>query len=359
MKKKPDGTIVLHVERGLAGETLAAAVRAMRPSISWSEARRLVARRQVQIDGNLCLDEGRRLKVGEVIKLHADPIARLPDERDIELAYVDSSLVVVNKPPGLNSVRHAEERNWSARRKQFQPTLDELLPRVLAGGGKRERPDGSVRRSGRGPGSRVPERPERLPRVYPVHRLDRETSGLMVFARNTQVEADLIRQFSSHDIERVYHAIVRGRPEARTIETILVRDRGDGVRGSVPEDHPAAEGGQWAVTHVRPLKSAGDWSLVECRLETGRTHQIRIHLSESGHPLCGDRKYLGPRGAAVTADNSGARRVALHATRLGLTHPASGRELVFESPFPRDLQELWNRLASPRRPARDQRERAD
>lgn len=350
-RNRKAGETIVHVDQRLAGETVAAAVRSLKTDLSWSAVRNLIAHRHVQIDGNLCLDHGRRLKSGEVLKLFDLPFARLPDARDIDLVFSDESIAVVNKPPGLNSVRHAEERNWSAKRRQFQPTLDELLPEVLAGGSIRGRSGG--RQAGRSRDALEPSgRSRRFPAVFPVHRLDRETSGLMVFARTSRAAENLIEQFSSHDIERVYLAIVRGEVAAQTVDNILVRDRGDGLRGGLPAGDDRASQGQQAITHLRPLKKAGPWQLVECRLETGRTHQIRIHLAELGSPVCGDRKYSGPRGKPLGPDSSGARRVALHATRLGLTHPRTGRPLVFESPLPPDLSDLWRQLENGSRSGR-------
>jgi 23S rRNA pseudouridine1911/1915/1917 synthase len=124
-----------------------------------------------------------------------------------------------------------------------------------------------------------------------------------------------------------------------------VRDRGDGRRGSTK--NPKL--GQHAVTHVRPLEPLGKYSLVECRLETGRTHQIRIHLSELGHFVCGDKVYSQPLYRKPLEDKSRAPRLALHAAELGFVHPATGESLRFKMPLPRDLQEFIDRLrnASP------------
>jgi 23S rRNA pseudouridine1911/1915/1917 synthase len=175
----------------------------------------------------------------------------------------------------------------------------------------------------------------------------------MVFARTPEAEVSLIRLFSKHRIERAYLAVVHGHPEAGTIETMLVRDRGDGLRGSVPSgDDPGDQPAQQAITHVKPLERIGDYSLVECRLDTGRTHQIRIHLSERGHMLCGEKTYTHPPGGRPQADASGAPRQALHAAELGFIHPVTGDTLHFKSPLPADLQQWLKRLreAKPREP---------
>jgi 23S rRNA pseudouridine1911/1915/1917 synthase len=176
--------------------------------------------------------------------------------------------------------------------------------------------------------------------VRPVHRLDKDTSGLVVFALTPEAERHLGRQFRAHTIERRYLAVVRGRAQSGRIESYLVRDRGDGRRGSSPD--PAA--GKRAVTNVRVVEELGDYTLVECRLETGRTHQVRIHLGEQGTPLCGERVYDRPIHGAPLPDRSRAPRLALHAATLGFDHPATGRRMTWTSPLPKDLAALVARL---------------
>jgi len=175
--------------------------------------------------------------------------------------------------------------------------------------------------------------------VRAVHRIDRETSGLLVFARTVPAERILAEQFRAHTTQRRYLAICVGRVEAGTIISNLVRDRGDGRRGSAD-----GEEGKRSVTHVVPVEHFGnDYTLVECRLETGRTHQIRIHMAESGHPVCGERVYSAPRGSELV-DRSQAARVALHAADLGFVHPVTGEEMRFSSPLPIDIVKLIKRL---------------
>lgn len=288
--------------------------------------------RRVQVNGNLCLDTARRLKAQEVVHVLAHPAAPLPTLEQVRIRYSDSDVVVVEKPSGLTSVPHAEERNWSAKRRRFQPTLLDLLPQAL-----------EQRRAARGP---KPKRPPpqqakyRPPTVRPVHRLDRETSGLMVFARTIPAERVLGAQFRAHTTGRTYLAVVVGTPRSQTITTTLVRDRGDGRRGSgTPES-----GGKRAVTHVQVVERLGEYSLVECRLETGRTHQIRIHLAEIGHPVCGEKVYSKPLHGPPLRDGSGAPRVALHAARLEFDHPRTGARLQFQMDLPADLRQFLQRL---------------
>jgi 23S rRNA pseudouridine1911/1915/1917 synthase len=316
---------------------------------SWSRVRGLVRGRRIMIDGNVCTDGARRLRAGEVVKLLAAAAPAPPTSADLRIVYLDEHCVVVEKPPGITTVRHREERSWPARRRQLQPTLDELLPLAIARELAERRfqekrlADPDTRR-----GSAAASRRSRLPRtapVFAVHRIDRETSGLVVFARSIPAARILAEQFRVHDTQRRYLAIVEGRPATRTIRSHLVRDRGDGRRGSADE-----ESGKLAITHVRTVERLGPrHSLVECRLETGRTHQIRIHLSEAGHPLVGERVYRskasrpGDRRRAQPEPTVG--RVALHAAELGFVHPASGERVRFECPLPRDLRELARVLA--------------
>jgi 23S rRNA pseudouridine1911/1915/1917 synthase len=179
-----------------------------------------------------------------------------------------------------------------------------------------------------------------------VHRIDRETSGLMIFARTVDAERLLGLQFRDHSLHRVYLAVALGNVTAQTFESNLIPDRGDGRRGSTR--NPKL--GKRAVTHVKPVERLEGYTVIECRLETGRTHQIRIHLSEAGHPLCGDKVYRGRFPGKPIADESGAPRLALHATELGFEHPITGEVLRFVMPLPPDLTIFLSRLRGKRRP---------
>ena len=316
--------------------TLAAALRQWLPEQSWSQIQRLIKARQVMLSGNLCVDPGRRLRLQDVVKLLPQPTVGPPTEEAVKIRYCDAHLVVVEKPAGVTSTRHSEEQHWSVRRKQLQPTLEELLCRILA---RRE-----SRRHGRKKGSPPP--------VRPVHRLDRDTSGLMVFARTAAAEQALGQQFRRHTTHRRYLAVVPGSIEAHTISSRLVRDRGDGRRGSTTLPNL----GKTAVTHVRPLEQLAGYTLLECRLETGRTHQIRIHLAEEGHPLCGEKVYHQPKFAPAYRDASGAPRIALHAAELGFAHPITGETLRFDMPLPPDLADFLQRL---RRKAESGKQKAE
>lgn len=326
------------------GQTLAACLRAWLGETSWGQVRRLASRRHILVNGNLCTDAARRLRAGDVIKLLPHPTAPLPTAADIRIRYLDAHVVVVEKPAGMTSVRHAEERHWPAHRKRQNPTLQELLPQALV----RSQWAGEAvveRRRARGKSAERPGRGRHeggrsLGRVYAVHRLDRDTSGLLVFARTAVAQRGLAEQFRRHATSRRYVAVVRGQVQAQTIQSRLVRDRGDGRRGSTS----SPTRGKLAITHVKPLEYLGPYTLVECQLETGRTHQIRIHLAEAGHPLCGEKVYDKPLHGQVRPDPSHAPRLALHAAALAFVHPITGEQLAFESPLPDDLRAFIARL---------------
>jgi 23S rRNA pseudouridine1911/1915/1917 synthase len=314
-----------HVTAAEEGRTLAAFLREHLAPASWSAVRGLIRGRHVLIHGNLCTDAARRLRGGEVVKVLEVASAPPPRADDVRIVHLDDDVVVVEKPTGVTTTRHHEEAGWPARRRQLQPTLDELVPEAIA----RHLAHGS-----RPPRGTRAGRP-RIPPVKAVHRIDRETSGLVVFARNVPASRILAEQFRLHTTHRRYLALVVGRVTPRTIRTRLVRDRGDGRRGSTTE----AETGKEAVTHVSPVEHFGDaFTLVECRLETGRTHQIRIHMAESGHPVCGERVYRAARGSPP--DHAQAPRIMLHAAELGFVHPVSGAALQFSSPLPEDMRRV-------------------
>ena len=308
---------------GQSGLTVLAALRQWLPDASWSAVRKLVAGRHVLVNEALCLDEARRIKAGETVTLSGSTLRPPPSERDVRLVWLDHEVIVVEKPAGMMTLRHAAERSWSASKKRRQPALDDLLPELVA-----------QSESSHAPGQGGPRG------VYSVHRIDRDTSGLLVFARSPESQHVLIRQFKEHTVERTYLAIAHGDVAAQTIESFLVEDRGDGKRGSAA----SRDKGKRAVTHVRPLKRLDGFTLLECRLETGRTHQIRIHLSEAGHPLYGDIKYGDNKYGDI---KYGGPRLALHAATLGFLHPTGGKLLRFDSTPPPDFSSLVERLLRP------------
>ena len=262
------------------------------------------------VDGERCLDPARRVSPEAEVVVNATAPRRdagpVPKEA---IVHYDRDVVVVDKPAGMLSV--ADEAG-------NKETLAEYA-RVLL-----RRLDGRENDVGLGV----------------VHRLDRDTSGLMVFTRTAEAKRVLAAQFRAHDIERIYHAVAHGTVPDTRIESHLLIDRGDGLRGSYGHyrrahgEPPAAA--KHAVTHVRAIAALRGATLLECRLETGRQHQIRIHMAELGHPLVGEtvyiRDYAGPRIEAP--------RTMLHARTLGFMHPRTGRHTSFERDAPGDFLTL-------------------
>jgi 23S rRNA pseudouridine1911/1915/1917 synthase len=305
-----------------AGHTLAKVLRSRLNGPSWADVRKLIAARRVQVGDAVCSDEARRLKENEVVVLFAQPkpLPRTAHPERLVLRHLDDHVVVVEKPAGVNTVRHPAELEWPEQRRQLDPTLQDLTQWAIAHQLHRPAND--------------------LPRLRIVHRLDKETSGLVVFARSALAERELGLQFRKHTVVRRYLAIVPGYLPPRTITSNLVPDRGDGRRGSTP----LPDVGKSATTHVTVEERFPGYTLLSCRLETGRTHQIRIHLAESGHPVCGDKVYIKKPNGEVFDDRSGTTRLALHATELGFTHPSSEAPLHWAMPLPADLQKLVDRL---------------
>jgi 23S rRNA pseudouridine1911/1915/1917 synthase len=316
------------VSRSEAGSNIVEWLRG-RLHLSRSAVLKLLQERKVRLSGSPCSNPGWRVRAGQRVEVQvstarpAKPPPRKPSGPKAIILHLDDHIVVVDKPAGLTTMRHASEAaEFGARARRYLPTtLQDQLPSLIAA------------RTGRPPGQ-----------VRAVHRIDKETSGLVVFARTEAAERHLNQQFRAHSAERLYLAVVRGQAKTARIESWLVRDRGDGRRGS---GRTSGEG-QHAVTHVRVIEELGDFTLIECRLETGRTHQVRIHLGEAGTPLCGERVYDRPPNGQPVPDTSGMRRVALHAATLGLVHPATGEKMRWTAPLPPDMETLLERLRSRR-----------
>jgi len=294
--------------------TLAAAVRAL-TGVTWSRARELCATGRVTVDGARRADPASRVAAGAVVAVDA----AAPRQRGGALAaeailYADADVVIVDKPAGMLSVP-AEPGDHD--------TLADHVRTLL-------------RATGRGDTA-----------LGVVQRLDRETSGVMLFTRNALAKRILAARFREHDMDRTYHAIVHGTLGAGRVETVLVPDRGDGLRGSYGHFRrakgPPPGDARRAVTHVAPLAALAGATCVECRLETGRQHQIRIHLSELGHPVVGERVYIRDfHGARIDAP-----RIMLHARTLGFAHPRNGRVLSFTAELPDDFRAVLAKLALP------------
>lgn len=288
-------------------------------------------------DGAPVADAGLRLRGGEVFTLDLPPATAPGPEAEaipLEVAYEDADLIVVNKPAGMVVHPAAGNRHGT------------LVNALIAHCGASLSGIGGIARPGI------------------VHRLDKDTSGLIVAAKNDTAHGRLAGLFAEHDIERAYLAIVAGapRPHAGTIDARIGRAR-DRRKMAVYDD-PARGDARRAVTHYKVAetfgrkraKLAGDAvaSLVECRLETGRTHQIRAHLAHIGHPVLGDPVYGRPGLSGLKPGDAAAdallvalarfKRQALHAGILGFAHPTSGEPLRFEAPPPTDFAELLRLL---------------
>jgi 23S rRNA pseudouridine1911/1915/1917 synthase len=303
------------------GATLATIVRNLKPDLSWSRIKKLIAQGHIKISKDVCLDPARRVRAAEEVELLVKPDGKALDKQEIVIRHLDEHLVVVEKPPGVNSVRHPAERTWKESRKSLSPTLEDLVTKQIAFLSKKDVKSKSAR-------------------LRVVQRLDKETSGLLVFARTADAERGLGMQFFNHSVERKYLALIPGTIAPQSIESILVRDRGDGRRGSAPFSQP----GKKAVTHVHLVEKFQAFTLVGCQLETGRTHQIRIHLAEKGSPVCGEKVYRTTANGTILPDGSGFPRLALHATELGFIHPISGEPMHWNMALPEDFSKLLQHL---------------
>lgn len=316
-------TFSCQISESFAGQTLAATLRAQIPGLSWSKIRQHIAARRVQINGELCLDPARRLKAGDTVTLLGESAPIPPAHAEpLVIRHLDEHIVVVEKPAGINTVRHPAELQWKQERRELSPTLQDRVQWALA--------------------DKFQTPLHKLPRLRIVHRIDKETSGLVVFARSVLAERMLGQQFHRHSVTRRYLALVPGRMTAQSIRSFLVRDRGDGRRGST--EQPGV--GKEAITHVEVLKELPKHTLLACRLETGRTHQIRIHLSEAGHPVCGEKVYNRKIDGTPIAPDCPSPRLFLHAAELGFEHPATGEAMHWEMPLPGDLERFLQMVSS-------------
>lgn len=305
------------VPEELSGSPLDGAVKALF-ELTWGKARKAVETGKISVDGAVETDGLRRVRKGAVLTMNE----RAPKPRPAEIpestiVHVDAHVVVVDKPAGTSTVPYDDTETG---------TLDEKVRAYLS---RVSRGSGNVR-----------------PSLGVVHRIDKETSGLVVFTRTWLAKEALSSQFRAHTTTRRYFAIVHGEAHTKTIVSHLVADRGDGVRGSVERRRGGARGGkpgtegQRSVTHVEVVERLEGATLVACRLETGRTHQIRVHLAEDGHPLVGEKVYIrGYRGEEIPAE-----RAMLHAALLGFVHPKDEVPVVFTRPWPTDFERTLRRL---------------
>jgi 23S rRNA pseudouridine1911/1915/1917 synthase len=323
---KPTETKIFTVSRSFGDKTIAAFLRNVLTDITWSEVKKLLAARQVTINDRTETSEAYRLSGGERVIVGQPEVKNSPAEGkktpDVKIVYLDDHVVVVEKPAGLTTIRHPHElREYHSSKVPFLPdTLIQVLPKLIVREEKKRVRKGTP------------------PPLKAVHRLDKDTSGLLVMARNYQAASGLGQQFKEHSINRRYIAIVLGFMPSQRIESNLVEDRGDGIRGS------HAIQGVSAITNITLLEELPGYSLIECQLETGRTHQIRIHTAEAGHPVCGDKVYAREFRAKQSRDTSRAPRLTLHASVLGFHHPITGEYLEFRSELPAAMTQFLKKL---------------
>ncbi len=300
----------------MAGWRLDRALAAVVTTLSRERIKALISSGQVMGEGALTRDPATKAKPGQRFTLTVPaPRAAHNEAQNIPLdvAFEDEHLLIVDKPAGL--VVHPAAGN-------FDGTLVNALLHHCAG-----------RLSGIGGVAR--------PGI--VHRIDKDTSGLLVVAKTDRAHEGLAAQFAKHSIDRRYVAVVSGLPKtgAGTVDAALARSPHNRKKVAIVD----ADRGRRAVTHWTLKETLKQAAFVECRLETGRTHQIRVHMASISHPLVGDPVYGRPREAhkAILRDLDFARQ-ALHAGFLGFIHPISGEALNFSSPIPSDIQQLLSAL---------------
>jgi 23S rRNA pseudouridine1911/1915/1917 synthase len=298
----------------LAGARLDVALARLAPDLSRARVRRLVEEGRVRIAGRAAKPAA-RLRPGDALELEVpppEPTEAAPQDLPLSVLHEDADLVVLDKAAGM--VVHP------ARGAPHSTVVNALLHRLRSGAA--------------------------LPRLGLVHRLDRDTSGCLVVARTEAALAALQAQWKGRSVEKVYLAICHGAlaPEGR-LDTPYGRHPRDRTRYTSRGAHPRRAVTAWRTLEAFPRGAAPAASLAEVTLHTGRTHQIRVHLAEAGHPLLGDAAYGGTRREARLAPESPVRRAAeaigrqaLHAARLSFDHPRTGRRVTFEAPLPADFR---------------------
>lgn len=306
-----EATVPEHV----AGKRFDQALAEMFPEFSRSRLTEWIKSGDALLDGEIvkpkvAVNGGETVSLAARQQVETDAVA---EDIPLEVLYADADVLVVNKPAGL--VVHPGAGNPRGTMVNALLYYDPELAQ--------------------------------LPRAGIVHRLDKDTSGLMVVARSLRAHAGLIEQLSSRAVHRQYVAVVQGPMVAgNTVDAPIDRHPHDRIRMAVVKEG----GGREAITHYRVREKFRSHTVVECRLETGRTHQIRVHMAYVKHPLIGDPLYGGsfklPKAAteALVEALRGFRRQALHAEKLSFTHPVSGDTLSFESPLPADMVALIDTL---------------
>ena len=264
--------------------------------ISRNRAKALISNRVVLVNNAITTHPLAALKPGDVVQLDRSKHKMSFHSKDLDIVYEDPYLLVIDKHPGLLSMSNNTR----------QQTVQTVLNRYLEKGGGRNT-------------------------SHLVHRLDRDTSGLMVYAKDIQTQQSLINGWQQLVTDRRYLALVEGeleKPVGR-IQSWLTEDK-----RFITHSSPVDNGGKFAVTRYKTLTSSNGYSLVECELETGRKNQIRVHMSDLGHPVVGDHKY-GASGDPM-------RRLGLHAYMLCFVHPVTGKHMKFETPVPVCFEKCLN-----------------
>ena len=309
-------TIDVRLEAAHAGWRLDRALAAAVPTLSRERLKALIRSGALARDAVAVRDPAIKVRGDETFTLavpEPEPAHNEPQDIPLRVIFEDEHLLVVDKPAGLVVHPAAGNRDGTL--------VNALLHHCR----------GSL--SGIGGVAR--------PGI--VHRIDKDTSGLLVVAKTNVAHEGLAKQFAAHSIDRRYLAIVNGVPKAKegTVDAPLARSSTNRKKISIVE----GERGKRAVTHWQRLQILSDAALVECRLETGRTHQVRVHMASIGHPLLGDPVYgRSGRAHAKLLKELQFHRQALHAAELGFTHPVGRHRLSFSSGMPPDMQELFNAL---------------
>ena len=309
-----DGEIITGV---LAGPARLDKALAEASGLSRERIKVLIADGAVTVSGRTAGNASAKIAGNEEFALILPPPAPLDAEAQdipLDIVFEDEHLIVVNKPAGL--VVHPAAGNLDG-------TLVNALLHHCAG--RLSGINGTLR-----PGI--------------VHRIDKDTSGLLVVAKSDAAHEGLARQFADHSIERTYLAVCVGhpRPAEDTIDARVGRSDANRKKMAVLAD--TSSRGKHAVTHYRTLEPLRDCALIECKLETGRTHQVRVHLASIGHPLVGDPVYgRDPKALRPLLKELGFARQALHAASLGFVHPVTGERLAFAAKPPADMEELIDR----------------
>ena len=261
----------------------------------------------VEVDGKPETEPKRKLLGGERLNVNEPhdvrSIPEQPEDIPLDIVFEDETLIVINKPAGL--VVHPGSGNWSGT------LMNALLHHVPA----------------------IAE----VPRAGIVHRLDKDTSGLLVVAKTLEAQTDLVRQLQARTVRRVYLALAAGAiTTGGGIDSPIGRHPVQRIKMAVV---PESRGGKPALTWFRIMEKFAYCTFIECSLETGRTHQIRVHMASLHHPLVGDQVYGKPNAKLPEFP-----RQALHATRLGLVHPLSGFKMQWEVPMPEDMRNLLDSL---------------